>query len=425
MTSLVVSAGLVLGLASAPVPAVELDPGDILVTGVSALDRRVVAVDPVTGGQTPVTPNLTFSSPGDIEIGPGGAIFVADAGADQIYQVDAATGVATPILLAPLNSVLEITVTPTGRMFAATKNPEQVVEVDIDAGTTALISEGGFLFAPRAIEVEDDGSILVLDLDGLGNGSIIRIDPTTGGQTIFADDVALRLSTDMDLEANGHIVVSGDDVGAILRVDPVTGMVSNVTPNNTFSKPASVTVDRDGSLIVIDQNQVLRVDPITGDVTPITQGGLLFMPIDAAVFGLGVPILSCAGFDAPLDLGPVSVSAEGVLALQAEILDENGLPVTGGLAAPPVLETRFSHRQPIDPPTDATISPFFLSPGVLNNVPALRGNQFFFYGGTSRWVQGLPTEQFVAPGTYTVTMVSGDKDEYVFAPGCLATYVVQ
>ena len=66
-----------------------------------------------------------------------------------------------------------------------------------------------------------------------------------------------------------------------------------------------------------------------------------------------------------------------------------------------------------------------LPPAVLDNIPVLRGNRFFFFGGLGQWLQGLPTEQFTAPGTYTVTMVSGDKDEYVFDPACEATYVVE
>ena len=123
------------------------------------------------------------------------------------------------------------------------------------------------------------------------------------------------------------------------------------------------------------------------------------------------------------DVGPVSVTGEGVLLLRAELLDENVTPVTGGLAAPPVLETAFSHKQPVDPSTDVTGS--LLPPGLLDDFPVARGNQFFFHAGMGRWVQGLPTEQFIAPGTYRVTMVSGDKDEYVFDPACEATYVVE
>lgn len=426
-TTLWLSTGLALALASTAARAVELNPGDILVVGSHVSEKRVIAINPSTGGQTPVTPVNTFGNPVDIAAGPGGSIFVADNTNDQIYQVDPLSGTATPLLLFSFD-VHALAVTPEGRMFAASRSPSQVVEVDIAAGMTTPISEAGFLFLPTAIAVEDDGSILVLDnFNSVSQSVIIRINVATGGQTILADDEALRASTGMALEATGQIVVSADGVHALLRVDPVTGMVSNLTSNDAFASPESVAVDRDGSLIVTDDStgEVLRVDAATGNVAPVAQGGLLTLPVDAAVFGLEVSILSCAGFEAPLDSGPVAANAAGVLMMRTVITDANGAPVTGGLAAPPVLATRFSHRQPAVPPADVTATPVFLPPTELDSVPALRGNQFFFSAEANHWVQGMPTEQFAAPGTYTAAMISGDRNAYVFAPECTATYVVQ
>ena len=51
------------------------------------------------------------------------------------------------------------------------------------------------------------------------------------------------------------------------------------------------------------------------------------------------------------------------------------------------------------------------------------GNQFVYTG--SHWQLNLKTKNYSASGTYTVTIISGDEDEYTIDPTCEATFVIQ
>ena len=416
----------VLSLISGTASAVELNVGDILVTDTAALQNMLFVINPDTGGQTQITPDATFANPSDVDVEPDGGVLVADEAIGQVYRVDPGTGAITA-LLDPALSVtkLGLVVSPTGKILVTGNTaPHSVREVHPDTGLTTVISEGGFLNQPRDLVVEADGNFLVLAV--ASGGRIVRVDPDTGGQTIVSEGGVLAGATGLALEDDGNVVVVSTANDAVTRIDTVTGIQTSVTPDGTFSDPRGITVDRDGSILVVDRgtDEVLRVDPVSGDVTLVSADGLLVKGTDVAVFGFGVRILSCLGFDPPLDAGPVSVTAEGVLRVRARLFDEIGLLVTDGLAAPPVLAIAFSHEQPAGLPTDATGQ--LRPPGKLRRVPALRGNQFLApETGKKRWAQGLPTEQFTAPGSYRVTMVSGDKNEYVFEPTCEATYVVE
>ena len=52
------------------------------------------------------------------------------------------------------------------------------------------------------------------------------------------------------------------------------------------------------------------------------------------------------------------------------------------------------------------------------------GNQFVF-NDEDKWQFNLKIKNYDAPGTYTITMVSGDDSEYVIDPTCEASFVIE
>ena len=129
-----------------------------------------------------------------------------------------------------------------------------------------------------------------------------------------------------------------------------------------------------------------------------------------------IPHYACAGFDDIADT-PLKVTRPRTIPLRAELLDR-GLPVAGdGLAAAPVIQIAFASGAPAEPPADVT-----------DLVPppdrAFVGNQFLYKEASARWFHGLQTIKMSPPGTYTITMVSGDDREYVIDPPCAASYVI-
>jgi hypothetical protein len=124
-----------------------------------------------------------------------------------------------------------------------------VIRIDPVTGTQTVVSQGGFLNTSSnsavALALEADGQILVLDVNitlagGVGIPGIVRIDPTTGVQTLVTTGVFLSNPTSIAVELDEQIVVV--DRAGVIRVDPVTGTQTLVTTDGELSSPQGITV---------------------------------------------------------------------------------------------------------------------------------------------------------------------------------------
>src|SRR6267143_2998042 len=68
------------------------------------------------------------------------------------------------------------------------------------------------------------GDILVTDAVGSGGGgAIVRIDPTSGAQTMVSQGGSLAQPVALAIEADGEIVTANRYLPGVVRVDPRTG----------------------------------------------------------------------------------------------------------------------------------------------------------------------------------------------------------
>ena len=140
-------------------------------------------------------------------------------------------------------------------------------------------------------------------------------------------------------------------------------------------------------------------------------------PITTLEICFSAPAYACAGFEPPLADGPVTVKKNRVLPLKAELVDGDGFVLEDGdLTAPPVVQVIYDSGIFGEPPLDA-------SADALPAGKGTDGNLFVFTG--SGWRFNLKTKNYEAPGTYTVTMVSGDGAEYRVEPTCEAQFVIE
>lgn len=123
------------------------------------------------------------------------------------------------------------------------------------------------------------------------------------------------------------------------------------------------------------------------------------------------PALSCLGFEAPLDKPVVVKKANRVLPLRMTLVDEDGAIVSS--ITPPVVSVAYSGS-------------YTYVEGELEELnsagPGDDGNQFVFNG--TFWAFNLKTKG-LAPGTYTITAVSGNDTEYVIDPTCTALVEIE
>ena len=141
------------------------------------------------------------------------------------------------------------------------------------------------------------------------------------------------------------------------------------------------------------------------------------MTTDFSLFAIVIANkITCEGFEAPLDQGPVTVRGRNrALPLKAELHDALGNPMTDAdLGAPPLVQVTFAPAAGGEP-TD--ISEEALSAGLGTD-----GIEFVF--DDDRWRFNLKTGPYQAPGAYTVSMVSGDEAQYQLSPTCEAVFVI-
>jgi sugar lactone lactonase YvrE len=176
----------------------------------------------------------------------------------------------------------------------------QIVRVDPTTGAQTVISSGGQFIDPYGVALAPDGSLIVADRGSFGGaGTIFRVDPTTGVQTVITSGGYLFDPSGVAFAPNGDILVA-DFVGRdIVRVDPATGQQSIVAQGGLFVGPFGITTTSDGTIFVADfgpfpgaSGAVFRVDPATGAQTLISAGGQFVDPSGILVAPDGSLIVS-------------------------------------------------------------------------------------------------------------------------------------
>jgi DNA-binding beta-propeller fold protein YncE len=154
---------------------------------------------------------------------------------------------------------------------------------------------------------------------------ILRVDPATGALTEISRNGAqgdlFRHPYDIAVAGDGSLLVA--DMGAyatpgdrspdgrIIRVDPVTGRQSLVSSGNLLVDPAGLAVAPSGLIYVVEnvgtggQPAVVSVDPASGAQSLVTQGDDLCYPFGIAVEPSGSLLVTNYG---DFDLGSFTIN---------------------------------------------------------------------------------------------------------------------
>jgi len=127
------------------------------------------------------------------------------------------------------------------------------------------------------------------------------------------------------------------------------------------------------------------------------------------------PIFSGTGFLPPVDAGIIKVSKSRTVPFKAELLHKDGLTVTDeDISAAPIIDISYVG-------SEATGGEYIMDDAYL---VATDGNLFEFTG--YHWQFNLKIKACcTASGTYTVTMKSGDPNEYSIASAFTAQFVLE
>ena len=124
------------------------------------------------------------------------------------------------------------------------------------------------------------------------------------------------------------------------------------------------------------------------------------------------------GFESPLGNGPVTVKKNRVLPLKVELRNENNDVISDGdITSPPVLQVFYDSGVPEEDPEDVTEE-------TLSTGWGTEGNRFEYDISTGLWRFNLKTKNYTAVGTYTLSIISGDAEEYTIDSSISASFVI-
>ena len=155
----------------------------------------------------------------------------------------------------------------------------RIIRIDRSTGTQTLLSSGGELANPTGIAVGDDGRIYVADPFGPNLpaqlGRVIEIDAANGSQTVLSEGGFLEHPVGIAALSSGDLAVA-DGIGRLLLVDPATGDQTLVSEFGLLVEPRAVAVLESDVVVIDGVSGLVGVDVATGAQTSI-------LPIDWVV----------------------------------------------------------------------------------------------------------------------------------------------
>lgn len=133
--------------------------------------------------------------------------------------------------------------------------------------------------------------------------------------------------------------------------------------------------------------------------------------------GSPIPAFSCVGFETQTSNGRGIARSIRILQLKADLMDRNGNIVIGtDIVSPPLLRVAM-----VSAGGSAAID---VTDKALSAGRGTSAKQFVF---TSEgvWQFSLMTKNYSTPGTYTVSIRTGNIREYVINPTCTTTFVIK
>jgi sugar lactone lactonase YvrE len=251
-----------------------------------------------TTQQGPALLNSDFANATGIAVDAHGNLYVADAGAGQVDEIEAGTGGAAAGMVSASSTMVTVgsgftkptgvAVDAAGDVFVADAGAVKVFEIEagtggaaagmVNSGSTVIPVGSGFKL-PNAVAVDGHGDVFVADL---GSDAVDEIEAGTGGaaagmvnasSTVMAVGAGFSQPGSVAVDGNGNVYVGDTGSKKVFEIESgtggaATGMVnagSTVTAiTSGFTTPQGVAVDAGGN--------VFFVTPVPGNVYEILAG---------------------------------------------------------------------------------------------------------------------------------------------------------
>jgi sugar lactone lactonase YvrE len=264
-----------------------------------------------SGGDHGLATNATLAQPTGVVSDGAGHLYVAESNANRVRAIDLATGIITtiagngladysgdggPAVLAALNHPIGLALDGAGNLYIADASNYRVRRVHLATGIITTVAgngrngysgDGGAATDARlayvySVAVDTAGKLYIGD----NNYRVRVVDPNSrkietvvgngnygySGDGGPARDAQLSTPMGLALDGHGHLYIADADNQRVRRMDLATSIITTVVGGGTnprgdggpatsvsLALPVSVTFDRDGNLLLVDQS--LIIDP--------------------------------------------------------------------------------------------------------------------------------------------------------------------
>jgi streptogramin lyase len=293
------------------------DPGDLLVAGGTA--DQVYRVDPGDGTSVPIWPGLGFDDPVAVIRAPSNDYFVLEK--STIQRVTAGgvkTLVATVTPSLPADVAVDLTgivVDANGELLVTDKANDRLLRVFPGTGQVIVIADDDAdpsapLGAPAGLALDRNGTALIANRGDTADTppvptGIVRVNPSSGTASAVSNDVQFGELVGVVLDTNGDYLFSdlgNDRVWRLRASTPNNPLLFPVSVGNDTTSLRGLLVDLNRSLVVSNQGakEILRLDPPSGVQTEVAP-----VPVFSDIRGIALdlaaspPVLDSDGDGTP------------------------------------------------------------------------------------------------------------------------------
>jgi hypothetical protein len=273
----------------------------------SSFTPGILGVNPSTGTQIRLSMGQLLSVPTYIAQAPNEQLYVTDLtafGSGAVIQIDSNTGQQTLIAKGGFINGPNVLVFMNGFLYVANEgdssgNVHNIVQINPNTGQQRLITSGGGFSVPTGMAPGPGNNVYVVDepgnVQGADPGSIWLVDLDTGQQTLVAHGGLLDHPQDVVVDANGNLIVGNTGrapnyLGSVIRINPQTGVQTVLAWFGNSTGLDSVELAADGTIYVgaisngVTPGKIYAVDPTTGAQRTISSGRNLSLTEGIRVF---------------------------------------------------------------------------------------------------------------------------------------------
>jgi streptogramin lyase len=260
----------------------ELNPGDIIV----GTAGRLLRVDPQTMATDVITQGGSLGNAEGIAFDTHGHLVIVTDGGDVVHVVPE-TGVQR-VVHASGRLWQDVAVRPDGDSVVVnlpSATPSGLFRIDHETGADTKLNTGtNFGDGPTGVVIGPDGHYYVAEL---GARAVIRVDQTSGAETVISQAGHFNSPSGIAVATNSHLPVVDHGADKVIDVDPVSGAQQAVSSGDELEAPVGIAVEQDGQILVVDLvgDKLIRIDPNNGSQTVLAQGGPLAGIRSVAVVG--------------------------------------------------------------------------------------------------------------------------------------------